>query len=514
MIKKIISLFTLTAFVVFTFSCYSTKQEKIETVVSKKGTKAKILALLKKSGERIEFPKGEPGKIVGDKIVGEAVDETNEKKPVSVPISEVDQVWIKKANTFLGILTVSAVVVGLALIFSAGSKSSTSSDTQSCPFIYSFDGEKYIFDAEPYSGAICPGLKRTEWCGLQYLEEVYGEYRILLTNEVNETQYTDEVKLLVVDHPQGVKVVLGPWGSIHTIAKPIVPVRAYNQKGNDLTSYVCENDWVFWQSKDEMKSAEKKEDLRDELIFEFPKPKNVTKAKLLFNGCNTLWGSQTLKRYLELYGNQVSNWYDEIKNFGPAYFKMVNTHVRDELYSLQIRVETQNGWKSKGIILGGGPLVSEDKVYILDLEDVPGDTLKIKLSPPAAYWMINYLAVDYTGDLPVTTTEIQAVKALDHKGQEVGKILAETDNNYQVMPNIGDAVELVFPAPERIAHMERTIILKASGYYDIHLKAQGEPQTEILNRIHSEPGFAVQYSFKEYLHWKQENMEKIKHNQD
>ncbi len=99
MIKKIISLFTLTAFVVFTFSCYSIKKEKIETVVSKKWANAEILALLKKSRERIEFPKGEPGKIVGDKIVGEAVDEAIGRKPVSIPISDVYLVLVNKAGT-------------------------------------------------------------------------------------------------------------------------------------------------------------------------------------------------------------------------------------------------------------------------------------------------------------------------------------------------------------------------------------------------------------------------------
>lgn len=506
MIKKIISLFTLTAFVVFTFSCYSTKKEKIETIVSRKGKMPEILAVLKKSGERIKFSKDVPVKIVEDKIVG-AVMKGSYEISVSIPISDIELVWIRKFNkrkTLLLVLVGIPLTIGGLMIYYALTK-------ESCPFVYSFDGEKYIFDAEPYGGAICPGLKRTEWCGLQYLEEVYGKYRILVTNEVDETQYTDELKLLVLDHPESVRVVPGTMGGIHTVSKPILPARAYDQKGNDLTTYVCKNDWVFWSSRNDEKNPDQKADLRDELIFEFPKPKNVTKAKLLFNGCNTLWGSQTLKRYLDLYGNQVSRWYDEIKNFGPAYFNMINTHVREELYSLQIGVETENGWKSKGIIFGGGPFVSEDKVYILDLEDVPGDTLKIKLTPPAAFWMINYLAVDYTRDLPVKTTELKAVKAVDHKGQEVGKILAETDNNYQVMPNIGDSVELVFLAPERIDHMERTVILKASGYYDIHLNAQGEPQSETLNRIHNEPGFAVQYSFKEYLHWKQENMGKIKY---
>jgi hypothetical protein len=112
MIKKIISLFTLTAFVVFTFSCYSIKKEKIETVVSNKGTNAEILALLKKSRERIEFPKGEPGRIFGDKIVGEAVDEEFETKPVSIPISDVYLVWVKKADSG----KIALVVQGRAVI--------------------------------------------------------------------------------------------------------------------------------------------------------------------------------------------------------------------------------------------------------------------------------------------------------------------------------------------------------------------------------------------------------------
>lgn len=124
MIKKIISLFTLTAFVVFTFSCYSTKIEKIGSDVSYKG-KTRILSVLTKSGERFEFPKGEPGRIFGDKIVGEAVDEAIGSKPVSIPISDVDVVWVKKADTgkiglaFLGrtVITISVVSIIYLLIW-------------------------------------------------------------------------------------------------------------------------------------------------------------------------------------------------------------------------------------------------------------------------------------------------------------------------------------------------------------------------------------------------------------
>jgi hypothetical protein len=57
--------------------------------------------------------------------------------------------------------------------------------------------------------------------------------------------------------------------------------------------------------------------------------------------------------------------------------------------------------------------------------------------------------------------------------------------------------------------MERSVILKASGYYDIHLEAKGKPQTDILEKMFFEPGFTIQYAFKEYLKWKKEAMQRI-----
>jgi hypothetical protein len=114
MSKKIISLFTLTAFVVFTFSCYSIQKKTIKTITSwkEKGKEVKIVAVLKKSGERIEFPEGEPGKIVGEKIVGEVVDEAMGRKPVSIPVPDVWVVWVKKADAGK---TVSAALTGAIL---------------------------------------------------------------------------------------------------------------------------------------------------------------------------------------------------------------------------------------------------------------------------------------------------------------------------------------------------------------------------------------------------------------
>jgi len=500
--KKLISLLTLLAFIIFSLSCtiHKTKKVSVATLAQWKGKKVEILGVMKISGEYVEFDEDSPGGIQQNSIVG-----ITESDVISIPFSEVELVWVRKVDSALSF----AASIGVVYLGALGITLIALATKESCPFIYSFDGERYIFDAEPYGGAICQGLKRTEWCGLEHLKDVNDQYEIMITNEVNETQYTDEVKLLVIDHPEGVKVVPDMSGRIRTVSQPVIPNLAYDSKGKDLMLYVSKNDWIFWQTRVEEKDPDRREDLRDELIFEFPKPEEAKKAKLIVNACNTLWGSQSLKNYLDLYGDKVDEWYEEVHNRGPAFFRMVNTHVREELYSLQIRVETEDGWKSKGLIIGGGPFVSEDKVYSFDISDVPGDVLKIKLTPPAAFWMINYLAVDYAEDLPVNVTEIEAIEAIDHKGQDVRGILAKNDNNYLIMPSIGDRTDLVFESPPKSEGMDRTVILKASGYYDIHLEGKGEPKLQIIDKLHSEPGFAVQYAFKEYLKWKKEIMARI-----
>lgn len=504
MCKKIVSSLTLAASLLFSLSCYTTKNVDVKTVAGRKGKEVAILGVVTTSGQYVAFSEDRPGRISNDRIVGSGGDS------ISIPLFEVESVRIKgisPGRTFLAVIAgvaAVALLAGVIALTAATEKPKPEPTTESCPFIYSFDGESYVFDAEPYGGAICEGMKRTEWCGLENLKPVKGQYKILMTNEANETQCTDELKLAVVDHPQGVTVVPDISGRIHTLSQPVTPLQVYDGNGRNLMPYFRENDWIFWQTRMEDKDPERANDLKDELFFEFPKPEGAREAKLLFNGCNTMWGSQVIKRYLDLYGQDLSGWYTEVKDHGPAYFKMLNMHVREELYSLQIRVETENGWKSKGLVIGGGPLASENKVCLLDIRDVPGDTLRVKLTPPSTFWMINYMAVDYSEDLPVHVREISPVRAVDHIGNDIGKMLAEKDNNYFVMPNIGDRAELTFDAPPLREGMARSAILKASGYYEIHLQPQGKPQVELLDRIHTEPGFAVKQAIKEYLDWGKE----------
>jgi hypothetical protein len=445
--------------------------------------------------ERIQTKAGQEYR--GVEVVGEderVLRVTAQGQETCTPLEEFQQLVLRKTDagktalyTIGGLLLVLGALVGIA----AATK-------ESCPFVYSFDGEQYVFDAEPYGGATCPGLKRTEWCNLEHLREVDGRYRLRLTNEVDETQHTDELKLLVADHPPGTKVVPDERGVLRAVSSTELPASARDRLGRDLLPLVATGDAFFWESQLRGRDDAWDEALREELTFEFPKPADAGRALLLFNGCNTVWASQMLKRYLELHGREVQACYDRMNSSPLVRGAIEAWNVREELYRLQVRVETPRGWVTKGTIVGGGPFMSEDKAYPIDVSDVEGTRLRVRLLPPAGFWMIDSLAVEYGDGLPVRVRELAPLEAIDATGADLRDALAATDDRYVSMPEIGQWANIEFAAPPREPGSLRSFVVKASGYYDIHLAAQGDPQREILARYQAEPGFGVRFALEEY----------------
>jgi hypothetical protein len=163
---------------------------------------------------------------------------------VGIPLSEIQSVYISKTDvplTILAVIGTTAAVVGVAALIVLAMK-------ESCPFVYSYDGQQYVFDGEPYGGAICDALERTDWCKLEHLKPIDGEYRLLLTNEVNETQYTDEFKLWAVDHEPGTAVLPDGEGNLCCLRNLLPVTHATDARGNNITHWVKENDKLFWES--------------------------------------------------------------------------------------------------------------------------------------------------------------------------------------------------------------------------------------------------------------------------
>jgi len=468
--------------------CYVRKVQQLPTADVPQPEKEKIVGVTTLKGEDIAFDP--PGASIKDRTLSASV----RKTPYEVSLDQVQRFWVerKELSKSRTIGLTAAVVVGTLGII-VGIVAATK---QSCPFVYSWDGTQFVFDAEPYGGAITRGLEKDDYSQLEHLREQDGLYRLRITNEVDETQFTNLTELWVVDHPSGTRVVPDIQGKLHTLAVPQAPLSARDNAGHDLLPWLRATDHLIWEPP-----AVPNGKLQGDIVMTFPKPAGATQVKLVANAATGLWGSYMIKKMVELRGREVGAWYTLMDESQAARDALFTWEVREEVYALKIYVEEPTGWVVRGILPGTGPFISKDRIVPLDVSRVQGDQLRIRIHPPAGFWALNSFGVDYTPDLPVSVKKLEPATAQDLQGKDVLPDLVANDDRYLAMPNIGDTADLTFHVPPRHAGTDRSVFLHSRGFYKLHVAANGEPDTKTLQEIESVPGAAARFSADQFSQW-------------
>lgn len=394
--------------------------------------------------------------------------------------------------------------IGLVLLFALGVGLIIAATKESCPFVYSYDGKKYIFDAEPLGGATSKVLERTEYSRMEHLKEIDNKYKILVRNEVKETQYIDEMSLLCIKHDADKQVYPDLDGNFYQIKDPIKPVAAFDEKGTDLKEVVSYDDQLYWQTKMPVDSNLLRKNYRQTLTFIFTKPDTAKSVKLIVNIGTTLWGSRMIKEMLQLYGKYIDTWYSKLNRKEIEYYQMMNFIEKEELYKLKIYIKNNNEWIEKGFINGGGPLISETRVYNIDISDIKGDSLVIKCNPPYGFWTVNYTAVEYNYYSTPSVEKIPLIEATANQKTDIKNKIISRDSIYQLMPNVGDQFYAVYKAAEEKDESLSSYFLRTTGYYEIHIDKEQPVQLNKLSSL-TIPGEIVKWSNEDYLEWQNEH---------
>jgi hypothetical protein len=417
---------------------------------------------------------------------------TIEGQPYRVARADVQRFWLARTSTGKSVLLVLGVT-GAALLAAVLVAAATK---ESCPFIYSWDGERYVFDAEPYGGAISQGLERDDYGVLEHLRADSGVYRLLVTNEVAETQRTNLLELLVIDHDPSLRVVADEWGGLHGVQAPIAPITAHDDSGRDVTAWLAAVDERIWEPAPIPGDST---DARDEIVLTFLRPRGATAARLVARVGTGLWGSHMIRSMLQLRGNEVESWYARV-DADPVYRDSVKAwNVREELYGLRVDLATPQGWETRALLPGGGPFVSEERAVPLRLDGVEGDTIQLRLRPPRGFWALDAFALDFGPDIRLAADTLQAIRALDDRLGDVLPALSAVDDLYHELPTTSDRAYLTFAAPPPPAPgLTRTVLAHTRGWYQLHLPPAGAPDSAALRRLADEPGFIARLAAEQY----------------
>jgi hypothetical protein len=396
------------------------------------------------------------------------------------------------------------VTVGILLLISNGLSHSGNAfgGLSFCPFIYSFNGKAYVLDGEPYGTATARVLARADYSELAHLVATEGEYRLLLTNEQDETQHTDSLTLLAVDHRTGTTVILGPDGTVHAFERRQRLSAAHNERGQDVLPFLAENDKVSWEANLEEEARHfPTVDTRNHLVLEFPRPTTNSPVYLVASAATTAWGALQLRGLLGLHGTEVHDFYETLNRSPEALQQLRDWNAREELYQLGVHVRVGGRWERRGELLASGPFVSETRAVRLDLTGVEGDTVRLRVDPPVGFWHLNTFQLAW-GENPVEVNLLKARVARDETGRDVRAELASDDGRTLDQPHAPNVTQLVFDAPPVPAGSTRTVFARTHGWYEMHFQDLGSPDVAALRRLEREPGYAVQRAMAEYAHLK------------
>jgi hypothetical protein len=452
--------------------------------------KERIVGITTMKGETVNFD--DPGAT----IVSGTLHGSVKKVAYEIPMDQVQRLWVDKEQISSGrtIGLVAGIAVGTIVVI-AGVIAATK---QSCPFVYSWDGARYVFDAEPYGGAIARGLEKDDYSELGQLREEDGRYKLRVTNEVDETQMTNLTELWVVDHPAGTRVVPDIQGKLHTVSAPQELLSAHDAEGHDLLPWLRTTDRLIWEPPSVPDASGS---LQGDITMTFPKPADAKQVKLIANAATGLWGSYMIKQMVALRGRDVGKFYTAVNHSQAARKALSDWELREQLYQLKVYVEEPTGWVVRGVLPGTGPFISKDRILPLDVSHVQGDELHIRIHPPAGFWALNSFVADYTPDRAVSVQTLKPATAQDPAGKSVLSELVSVDNRYLEMPNIGDTADLTFVAPARRDGAERAVFLHSRGYYKLHIAGTGEPDKKTLQAFERVPGSAARFAAEQYGQW-------------
>ncbi|MEM7818919.1 MAG: discoidin domain-containing protein [Candidatus Aenigmatarchaeota archaeon] len=345
----------------------------------------------------------------------------------------------------------------------------------SCPFIYSWNGSDYIFEHEAYPFAVIKVAETTTYDRLHSLKEDNGELKIKIKQVLRERDWTDSFKLFAIEHPGNDSFVMPDYnGNYHTIKNLIEPISCVEHlSGKDCLKEVKYFDGLAWKDSLKQANVNNEKTLKNWIVLEFPKPENVSKAKLFFSTMKQKTITQEWEYYIDQIGENYWDFWQWFTSSVPSLnkiFQKLYLNMYEREIKQHIQIWNGDRWVEQGSVSAGDSLW-DDFLIVLDISKIKEDKLKVRFYQTTGHYTINYVAIDYSEDESMKVKEIKPYYAVKNGKENVLDLLLENDEKYVfLLPN--DVVELKYKAPEK-REWKIDYAISIKGYYNfINFKNQ------------------------------------------
>lgn len=345
---------------------------------------------------------------------------------------------------------------------------------ESCPYVSVYDGTQYNLQGELFGGSVNRQLERTDYVPLS-APLINNQYRIRISNQLKERQYTNSAALRIVEHPTGVQPYIDANGNVYTTSNPVAPEEAW------LNTRDIRNELQTPDGKSCSFNDTSNPNGLNNVRLVFPVNKEVKEAKLMLRLKNSYWLDYLYGEFARRFGSNYVKWQQKQQQ-RPAADMM--RWIDEQRIPLQVRINASNGWHTVAALKTTGPLLNRDLVVPLDLSNVQGNSVELVLSSGFMFWELDYAALDQTANQCNVVTDLQPLTATDEQGQSVREALLTNDNQYLNQPNVGNTAELVYEWKQQPKNgYTYSVFLVTRGYYEPIREFTGKPDVAFLKQF-------------------------------
>jgi len=404
-----------------------------------------------------------------------------EKATFDLEQAQLVRLW--KINPWKAVALSVGIPVGIVAVILA--------TKQSCPFVFTDDGSGERLVGEGYPSAIYRSIAREDL--LQLPVRGSGDLRLRLANLVDETQYTDRLDLLTLDHATGERALATSDATLVVVGPSQAPLSAGDLDGSDCLRLVSAVDQQAWKTDLQRVAALSRPPLKEGLTASFaPIPgRPVLEVQLR----STRWLEAVTGRYFAAMGDQFPELLERL-NSAPG--PQIQEWRHKEGIDLKVEVFQNGTWRTLGFIYPTGAACYRSVALPFPVDWAEPGPIQVRLSGGTGFWWVDALALSTLSKEQPAPTRVPLTSARDQDGKDQREVLDAADGRFQVMTQPGEEVDLRFSLAPIPAGRTRTVFLRIEGYYNPHAPVLPRKALRTLNRMLHEEGAFVRFGLDFY----------------
>ena len=362
---------------------------------------------------------------------------------------------------------------------------------QSCPFVFVDDGSGERLVGEGYPSAIYRSIQREDLLELPVRGN--GDLKLRLANLVDETQYTDRLDLLTVDHAVGERALATPDATVVVVGPSRPPLEARDLDGSDCLTKVSAVDQQVWKTDLQRVAAQPRPALREGLTAGFAAVAGRPVLEVQLR--STRWLEAVTGRYFAAMGDQFP---DLLERLNSAEGTRIQDWRHQEGIDLQAEVLQNGRWRPLGFLYPTGAACYRRIALPFPEDWSSTGPIQVRISGGTGFWWVDALALSSRSADQPAPLRVPLKAARGPNGEDHRAVLEAADRKFHVMSQPGDEVDTRFALPPIPEGSVRTVFMRIHGYYNPHAPALPRKSLLTLNRMLNEEGAFVRFGLDFY----------------